>query len=72
MKRLTLMKIAVLALASAIPHVAERLDGYASDQPAFKTAPGSPVHVGPQAGRPAVGDVNGDGNPDIVIACGTC
>jgi hypothetical protein len=24
------------------------------------------------AGRPAVGDCNGDGTPDIVVACGTC
>ena len=38
----------------------------------FVAEPGSPVSVGPMAGRPAVGDCNGDGNPDIVIACGTC
>ena len=38
----------------------------------FVAAEGSPVFVGPMAGRPAVGDCNGDGNPDIVIACGTC
>ncbi len=38
----------------------------------FAAAPGSPYRVGPMAGRPAVGDMNGDGRPDIVIACGTC
>jgi hypothetical protein len=43
-----------------------------SPQPAFAAAPGSPLMVGPMAGRPAVGDVNGDKAPDIVVACGTC
>lgn len=32
----------------------------------------SPIAVGPMAGRPEVGDVNGDGHADIVVACGTC
>lgn len=38
----------------------------------FENAPGTPLYVGPQAGRPEVGDVNGDGVPDIVVACGAC
>lgn len=41
-------------------------------RPTFAAAPGSPRYVGPMAGRPAVGDVNGDGAPDVVVACGTC
>ncbi len=40
--------------------------------PAYSAAPGSPLYVGPMAGRPAIGDVNGDRIPDIVVACGTC
>ena len=38
----------------------------------FVAPDGSPIPVGPMAGRPAVGDCNGDGIPDIVVACGTC
>lgn len=40
--------------------------------PSFQNAPESPLFVGPQAGRPEVGDVNADGFPDIVVACGAC
>jgi hypothetical protein len=40
--------------------------------PAFAAAPNSPQMVGPMAGRPAVGDVDGDRVPDLVVACGTC
>ncbi len=40
--------------------------------PSFRNAPESPLFVGPQAGRPEVGDVNGDGLLDIVVACGAC
>ncbi|GJM21363.1 MAG: hypothetical protein DHS20C15_12780 [Planctomycetota bacterium] len=31
-----------------------------------------PVAVGPQAGLPEVGDLNGDGHLDVVLACGPC
>jgi hypothetical protein len=72
MKRVTLMKVGIFLLASTVPHVTERLQGGSLNQPVFTAASGSPVHVGPQAGRPAVGDVNGDGNPDLIVACGTC
>jgi hypothetical protein len=30
------------------------------------------VPAGPQAGHPVVGDMNKDGKPDIVLACGAC
>lgn len=40
--------------------------------PRFDNAPESPLYVGPQAGRPITGDVNGDGFTDIVVACGAC
>jgi len=33
----------------------------------FKPAPGSPFPAGPSPYPPAVGDVNGDGRPDVVI-----
>jgi len=39
---------------------------------AYAAAAGSPIYVGPMTGRPVIGDVNADQNPDIVVACGTC
>jgi hypothetical protein len=42
------------------------------DTPRFVASAVSPYPVGPMAGRPVVGDVNGDSRPDIVVACGTC
>lgn len=40
--------------------------------PPFSHAQGSPIPVGPMAGCPVIADMNGDGAPDIVLACGTC
>src|SRR5262245_32983063 len=38
----------------------------------FAPAAGSPFTVGPMAGRPVIADMDNDGRPDIVVACGTC
>ncbi len=41
-------------------------------KPSFGHAPGSPLAVGPMAGHPVIADMNADGKPDIVLACGAC
>jgi hypothetical protein len=41
-------------------------------KPSFGHAPVSPLAVGPMPGRPLIADMNADGQPDIVLACGTC
>jgi hypothetical protein len=38
-------------------------------RPTFVTATGAPWPIGPQLGRPEIGDLNGDGTPDVVAAC---
>ncbi|HEX2491563.1 MAG TPA: VCBS repeat-containing protein, partial [Blastocatellia bacterium] len=59
-----LIAVTVLAMREPEPNVAA---------PAvFKMAPGSPIKVGPMAGDPVIADSNHDGNPDIILACGTC
>jgi len=66
---LTICIIFVFALGCG---KAEGQNGHLLKQPAFTQVAGSPIAVGPMAGEPAVGDCNNDGNPDIVLACGTC
>jgi hypothetical protein len=39
-------------------------------QPLFAPAPGSPIAVAGGPGNVAIGDVNKDGKPDLVVACG--
>ena len=39
-------------------------------QPIFASAPGSPFLVGCEPGNVVVGDLNSDGKPDLVVACG--
>ncbi len=63
---------AVAAIFFASVETAHQAAPSALRQPAFTTVAGSPIRVGPMAGEPAVGDCNGDGNLDIVLACGTC
>lgn len=62
----------VLVAASAPPAPRGPAVGDPVQPPLFTPAAGSPMYVGPMAGRPAVGDMNGDGKPDVVVACGTC
>jgi hypothetical protein len=72
MGRVRIITIVVFAFALAIFQVVEYSQGDSTKQPVFTPAPDSPLYVGPMAGRPAVGDCNGDGKLDIVLACGTC
>jgi hypothetical protein len=72
MKRVPVVLIALLALASCTFQSVEGGASGSMRQPVFAAVAGSPIPVGPMAGEPAVGDCNNDGNPDIVLACGTC
>ena len=71
MKTLALTICVIFAFALGCERV-EGQNGHSLKQPSFKQVDGSPIAVGPMAGEPAVGDCNNDGNPDIVLACGTC
>jgi FG-GAP-like repeat len=72
MKRLAAVMTVALAFATITCHPVESKSANGMKQPTFSAAPQSPIAVGPMAGEPAVADVNGDRNPDIVLACGTC
>ncbi len=74
MSNLRLLAFPCLVLISASPAGAGGGPecGHGSAAMSFVAAPGAPFDVGPMTGRPAVADCNRDGNPDIVVACGTC
>jgi len=72
MKRVPVVLIALLALASCTFQTVEGGPASPLRQPVFTAISGSPIPVGPMAGEPAAGDCNNDGNIDIVLACGTC
>jgi hypothetical protein len=62
---------AVCALA-VVSTVACTTEAGSLPTPRYAAAPNAPIAVGPMAGRPSVGDMNKDGKPDLVVACGTC
>src|SRR5438309_1005955 len=66
MNNSALYRLALIAGTCAITVV---LCSAEDPQPLFEAAPGSPIAVagGPQ--NLAIGDVNNDGKPDLVIAC---
>jgi hypothetical protein len=66
-----LVAIAATGALAALLAVGSGPSGAAPKAP-YRLSPGSPVMVGPMAGRPSVGDMNGDRIPDVVVACGTC
>src|SRR5262249_25899480 len=57
-----------VALGPSLHSVAQ--DKQKTPRPQFAAAAGSPVAVGPMAQKVLVADMNGDGNPDIVLTCG--
>jgi FG-GAP-like repeat len=59
--------LAVLCLASCN---AGQANVGGPQQPIFVSAPGSPVAIACGASNVAVGDLNKDGKPDLVVTCG--
>jgi hypothetical protein len=71
--RTTIAPLCTLAFGTAVFAGGEACRiGTLAAKMSYSSASGSPIAVGPMAGRPDIGDMNGDGNPDVVIACGTC
>src|SRR5262245_39072433 len=74
MRQLTPFAVGVLAVTGFVAlgiflySVAQ--DKPKTARPQFAAAAGSPVAVGPMAQKLLVADMNGDGNPDIVLTCG--
>ncbi len=64
-------RVAIAVSLFATPPMASCAESLPED-PHFAPADGSPYLVGPMAGKPEIGDVNGDGHLDIVLACGPC
>src|SRR5262245_31576413 len=71
MTRAMVLTIVLAAGGAAAWSVSAECSTQAS-KPKWTPAPGGPVKVGPQAGKMSVGDINGDGNLDIAVACGAC
>jgi hypothetical protein len=73
MKRLAPFSLCALAVtgfvALALLHSVAQ-DKPRAPRPQFVAATGSPVAVGPMTQKVLVADLNGDGNPDIVLTCG--
>ncbi len=69
-----LLSCAALAAALPLTWFPGGSPGCATSAPAlsYRSTESSPYFVGPMAGRPSIGDVNGDRIPDVVVACGTC
>lgn len=70
MKSIAITMMLALTLVCLTHQVVESKSGNGAKQPSF--APALSIPVGPMAGEPAVADLNNDGNPDIILACGTC
>src|SRR5262245_22051257 len=74
MRRLAPFAVGVLAVTGFVapglyPHSGAQ-DKQKTPRPRFAAAAGSPVAVGPMAQKLLVADLNGDGNPDVVLTCG--
>ncbi len=73
MKRLTRFVVCVVIITGLVALVIY-VNSLAQDKPEtrlqFVAAAGSPVAVGPGPAKVVVADMNGDGNPDIVLTCG--
>jgi hypothetical protein len=61
--------VIALILVGCKPHLPAE-DKQKTTHPQFTAAAGSPVPVGPMAQKVLVADMNGDGNPDIILTCG--
>jgi hypothetical protein len=72
MKTITFFVIAVMACLTTGFSSVDPIAANSPKPPLFTEVPASPIGVGPYAGEPAVADCNNDGNPDIILACGTC
>jgi hypothetical protein len=68
--RLAIALVAVAGLILLGACNAGGVDVGNAQRPLFAPAPGSPIAVAGGPGDVLVGDMNNDGNPDLVVACG--